>query len=163
MLKVLVATSVGLLGCGHTLSTPDASASDAAAEVAPDVAIDAEIDPCLAGYMKPWQPLADVSCGNMGISPNASCSWRYLCGQTFRDDAGIPLSGNCFNEYRMNDCIDGGVASGCPKCAPGERCVSFNEYAPPTWGAGTCCQAYACVTATCFPDAGWPLDCTDPK
>ena len=46
-------------------------------------------------------------------------------------------------------------------CSPGERCIGVStEDARAAPDSGVCRVAYLCVSKTCFPEAGWPYDCT---
>jgi hypothetical protein len=152
-----VYTVAAVTACGQVTADVDAAPHDATVETADVMDEPAPLDLCLAGSSLKWH--ADQKCG-YGSSPGVQCAWHFLCGQSGEDDAGVPLSGACLDHFKMASCtIDGGPANGCPPCAPGERCVAFNEWAPPILGVGPCCEAFACVTTACYPDASWPLNC----
>ncbi len=145
--------------------TQDAAANDAdLADGGPDadaetdaVPLDAApppLDDCFASVSAKGTISADAAEGDQPFyacqTGSPRCQWLPHCK---RVSANNLRNGICVTNTKANyEACD---------CSPGERCIGVStEDARAAPDSGVCRVAYLCVSKTCFPDAGWPYDCT---
>ena len=143
-------------GGGDGAYPPDGGA-DVDAEVDASVAVDAApppLDDCFArvsakGAVPPDRPEGSqpINACNT-LSPR--CQWLEHCGPVNSNNL---RNGICVTQKTFN-------LEAC-RCGPGERCIGMSSRDERTVpDSGVCRVVYVCASKTCFPDAGWPFDCT---
>ncbi len=145
--------------------TQDAAANDAdLADGGPEADAEADavtldsappsLDDCFARVSAKGTIPADAAEGDQPLyacqTGSPRCQWLTHCQQVSTNNLrnGVCVTGKTYNYEAC-------------RCSPGERCIGVStKDARTAPDSGVCRVAYLCASKTCFPDAGWPFDCT---